>query len=52
MHKSASALIKGYAPPRNGMLLAGLPPSAQQLVCDMRMLLGVADQPDTKVDSA
>jgi hypothetical protein len=51
-HKSVSALIKGYVPPRNVVLLAGLPPSAQQLVYDMSMLLGVADQPDTKVARA
>jgi hypothetical protein len=52
VHKSGSALIKGYAPPINGVPLPDLTPGRQQLVLDMRALLGVTDELATKIDSA
>jgi hypothetical protein len=50
VHRSVAALIKGHAPPPGGVPLEELPPPAQQLVGEMRALLGLADQPDVVVN--
>jgi hypothetical protein len=52
VHRSVSAYIKGYEAPQDGVLLEDLPASVQQLVRDMRMLLGVGDQLGTAIDKA
>jgi hypothetical protein len=50
VHRSVSALIRGHDLQEYGVPLAELPPSARQLVLDVRALLGLATRPGVKVD--